>query len=154
MVCAARLPWAVCLSWFCECIYCAPTSSYPCWHRSFSMTRGDLWGSYILSFIFEFYIFSTLYQVSSLLDASLCQLPWVQPILHLHPLQGPLPAPCHESSYQELRVPISLIRGEKAPSYLDSWGFSPGRCQHATSTPKGFIITFHLPHCKRRTLPL
>lgn len=98
-------------------IYCAPTSSHPHRHRSFSMAR---WTCHQW-LIFEFYISSTLYQVSSLLDASLCQLPWVQPILHLHPLQGPLPAPCPESSFREPRVPISLIRGEKAPSYPDSF---------------------------------
>lgn len=56
-------------------------------------------GSHSLLFMFAFSLSSPLYQVSSLLAASLCQLPWGQPILHLHPPQGPLPAPCPESSY-------------------------------------------------------
>lgn len=47
----------------------------------------------------HFTLSSPLCQVSSLLAASLCQLPWGQPILYLHPPQGPLPAPCPESSY-------------------------------------------------------
>lgn len=75
-------------------------------------------GSHILLFAFS-PISPSLYQVSSLLDASLCQLPWVQ--LILHPPQGPLPAPCPESSYFELRVPISLLKEEKVPSCPDSF---------------------------------